>query len=243
VRAPTPSELLAAWERGAKRTPAERGVELLALAGPDTQPGELAALTVGERDRRLLDLRTILFGHTLDGLDRCPECDEPASFSVRVEALRSAPAPAADEWFELGADGFELRFRLPTGADLAAISRERDTTSARARLLELCVLEANRDGAELRVESLPEGVTEALASSMAEADPQGDVELELECPACGHAWRAGFDVASFLWSEVDAWSRRTLDDVHVLASAYGWSEHEILALGPRREHYLERVGA
>jgi hypothetical protein len=239
---PTSSELLTAWERGAKRTPAERGVELLALASPDTQSGEFAALPVGERDRRLLDLRTVLFGHELDAFDGCPECEEPVTFSVRVESLRSEGAPVAADRLALEADGFELSFRLPTGADLAAISRERDTTSARARLLELCVLEATRGGADVPVESLPKSVTAALASSMADADPQGDVELAFECPSCGHAWRACFDVASFLWSEVDAWSRRTLDDVHVLASAYGWSEDEILALGPRRQHYLERVG-
>lgn len=242
MRAPTPSELLATWERGAKRTPAERGVELLALASPGTQADELAALPVGERDRRLLDLRTALFGRELDGLDTCPECGEPVSFSVRVEALRSEAAPAAAAALALAADGFELRFRLPTGADLAAISREHDSTVAHARLLELCVLGATRDGADVPVAALPEPVTAALASSMAEADPQGDVELALECPACGHSWRAYFDVASFLWAEVDAWSRRTLDDVHVLASSYGWSEDEILALGPRRQHYLERVG-
>jgi hypothetical protein len=242
VRAPTPSELLTTWERGAKRTPAERGVELLALASPGTQADELAALPVGERDRRLLDLRAVLFGRELDGLDTCPECEEPVSFSVRVEALRSEPAPAAGG-LSLEADGFELRFRLPTAADLSAISREPDSAVARTRLLEFCVLGATRGGADVTVEGLPEAVTEALASSMAEADPQGDVELALDCPACGHSWRACFDVASFLWAEVDAWSRRTLDDVHVLASAYGWSEREILALGPRRQHYLERVGA
>jgi hypothetical protein len=243
VRAPTPSELLTAWERGAKRTPAERGVELLALASPGTEADELATLPVGERDRRLLDLRAAVFGRELDGLDICPECEEPVSFSVLVEELRWEAAPAAAGGLALEADGFELRFRLPTSADLAAVSRDEDPTVARARLLKLCVLGATRGGADVSVESLPAAVTEALASSMAESDPQGDVELALECPACGHGWRAWFDVASFLWDEVDAWSRRTLDDVHVLASAYGWSEDEILALGPRRQHYLERVGA
>jgi hypothetical protein len=243
VLVPTPSDLLTAWERGATRTPAERAVELLALASPDAQAKELATTPVGERDRRLLDLREFLFGDELEGLDSCPECEEPVSFSARVESLRSEGTPVAAEGLALEADGFEVTFRLPTGADLAAISRERDTTSARARLLELCVLEAKRDGADVPVASLPEPVTVALASFMADADPQGDVELALECPSCGCAWRGPFDVASFLWSEVDAWSRRTLDDVHVLASAYGWSEEEILALGPRRQHYLERVGA
>jgi hypothetical protein len=242
VRAPTPSELLAAWERGANRTPAERGVELLALASPERQTGELAGLPVGERDRRLLDLRAALFGHELDGLGGCPECDEPVSFSVHLEALRSDAVPIPAEGLALAADGIDLRLRLPTGADLAAISRERDITSARTRLLELCVLEAARDGADVPVRSLPETVTQALGSALADADPQGDVELALECPSCRHSWHAPFDIASLLWAELDAWSRRTLDDVHVLASAYGWSEAEILALGARRQHYLERVG-
>lgn len=226
-----------------KRTPAERGLELLALASPETPAGDLGALTVGESSRRLLDLRALLFGRELHGLDDCPQCDEPVAFSAAGNDISSKPAPVAAESMELGADGFELRFRVPTGADLVAISRERDTTAARARLLELCVLESTRDGVDTPVETLPEALTEALASSMAEADPQGDVELELACPACGHAWRANFDIASFLWAELDSWSRRTLDDVHVLASVYGWSESEILALGPRRQLYLERVGA
>lgn len=171
-----------------------------------------------------------------------PQCEEPVSFSVRVESLRSEGTQVAAEGLALEADGFEVTFRLPTGADLAAISRERDTTLGRARLLELCVLEAARDGADVPVKSLSEPVTAALASSMADADPLGDAELALKCPSCGCAWRARFDVASFLWFEVDAWSRRTLDDIHVLASAYGWNEDEILALGARRQHYLERVG-
>jgi hypothetical protein len=243
VRAPSPSELLAAWERGVKRTPAERGVELLALASPETPTGELEALTVGERDRRLLDFRALVFGPELDGLAACPDCGERVAFSARVDAIRSQPARGAEEPIVLAVDGFRLRLRLPTSADLAAISRERDTGSAWARLLELCVVESRRYGAEAPVDTLPASVTEAVASRMAEADPQADVELELECPVCGNAWPATFDIAYFLWSELDGWSQRMLDDVHVLASAYGWSESEVLALGPRRQLYLERVGA
>jgi hypothetical protein len=241
VRAPTPSELLAVWERCATRTPAEHALELLALASPDAPVAGLESLTAGERDGRLLDVRERAFGSVLFGAASCGLCHELVEFSVRTENVRVEPRSRAEETLTLSCDGYDLRFRLPTGADVKAISRERDPASARRRLIDRCVLSARSDGAEVTAEALPEPVTEALAARMAEADPQADVELVLSCPACGHAWNASFDVASFLWSELDAWTRRTLHDVHVLASAYGWSEPEILALGPRRQLYLELV--
>jgi len=84
---------------------------------------------------------------------------------------------------------------------------------------------------------------QAVADRMAAADPQGDVELALTCPACGHAWPAAFDIASFFWTEVDAWARVLLHEIHALASAYGWREVDILALTPwRRRAYLELIG-
>ena len=82
----------------------------------------------------------------------------------------------------------------------------------------------------------------AVAERMAEADPHAGIELALSCPGCGHHWLAPFDIAQFVWSEVDAWARRTLYDVHVLAGAYGWRESDVLALSPRRRQlYLEMV--
>jgi hypothetical protein len=49
-------------------------------------------------------------------------------------------------------------------------------------------------------------------------------------------------VAAFVWEEIEACAARLLDDVHVLARAYGWSERAILALPEmRRAAYLERV--
>lgn len=241
MRAPTAFELLAVWERCAARTPAERAVELLALARPDAPGGELAALTVGERDGLLLGLRERAFGARLAAGGRCGECGEAVEFSLDASSLRvDGAAPLAE--LSLSVDAYELRFRLPTGADLAAVSRAPNAEVARSRLLDRCVLEARREGAEVAVGTLPRAVTEALAERMAAADPRADVELALACPACGHEWAAAFDPAAFLWSELDAWTRRTLHDVHTLASAYGWTESEVLALGPRRHVYLELVG-
>ncbi len=56
----------------------------------------------------------------------------------------------------------------------------------------------------------------------------------------GFVFSVAFDIVSFLWNELNAWAIRTLREVHILASAYGWSETDILAMSPwRRQFYLE----
>jgi hypothetical protein len=55
---------------------------------------------------------------------------------------------------------------------------------------------------------------------------------------------AQLDAGVLLWDEIDARARALLAEVHTLASAYGWSEGEILSLGAaRRASYLAMVGA
>jgi hypothetical protein len=242
MRAPTASELLLVWERSGAQTPAERALELLALAQRGDSAEDLRSLTVGRRDGVLLDIHELLFGSKLDAEGECAACGEAVEFSIHTHELRlrdSEPLSPA----RLAVDGYELSFRLPTGGDLAAVSREADAAAARNRLVERCVLGVRRDGKEVDHATLPQAVVEAMGERMAQADPQGDVVLALSCPACGHQWTAAFDAAAFVWDELDAWSRRTLYDVHVLAAAYGWGEQEILALGPRRNVYLELAGA
>jgi hypothetical protein len=94
---------------------------------------------------------------------------------------------------------------------------------------------------------MPDAVFETLASAMAgavaAADPQAEIELALTCPACRLQWRTPFDIVNFLWDEIDRWAARILGEVHILASNYGWSERDILALHPgRRQYYLDLVG-
>ncbi len=93
---------------------------------------------------------------------------------------------------------------------------------------------AQRHGTEVALDELSAALIEVAIERMAEVDAGAEIELALTCPACAAEWRAGFDIAGFLWSEVDAWARRRLREVHVLARAYGWRETEILALSPRR---------
>jgi hypothetical protein len=77
---------------------------------------------------------------------------------------------------------------------------------------------------------------------MALADPLSETRLTLECPKCGNRWEDTLEFAAFLWAEIEARAKRLLFEIHTLASAYGWTEAEILALGDRRRAtYLEMV--
>src|SRR6266568_427762 len=239
MRTLSDAELLMVWERGAGQTFADRALCLLAAAFPDAEAGALASLTAGERDERLLGLRRRLFGPRLVGLTNCPACDTRVELTFDTVDLVSAPRAETTEELSLVIDNHEIRFRLPTAGDLAALADSTGSPAPREQLLDRCVLSAKRDQEKVPTASLPPKVVDAVSNRMSEADSLGDIQLSVNCPSCNHAWQAVFDIVSFLWSEMHAWAQRLLFDVHRLAGAYGWSEAEILSLNPlRRRSYL-----
>jgi hypothetical protein len=235
-------ELLDAWERGLAEPPVRRALILVAAACPEATFEDLARESVGRRDTRLLTLREWTFGPRLVSLASCPACGERLETAFDVAEIRT-PGGTVEEPLALTTGGYELTFRLPNSLDVSAMTTAGDLDGARRRLLGRCLLAArDPEGGEISVERLPETALAAVANRMAEADPQGDVELSLSCPACGHVWLAAFDIASFFWTEIDAWARVLLHEIHILASAYGWRETDILALSPwRRRSYLELI--
>lgn len=235
-------ELLYVWERGVSEPPVRRALRLLAAACPDASVDSLARLSIGQRDARLLTLRQWTFGSVLTTQVRCPNCGERLEVTFDVAQVRVGDEHAIQETFTLTLDDYELRFRLPDSVDLEAIA---DTSIALAapELLTRCLDRALYRGEEQPLDRLPPSLLDALAQEMARRDPQADVAIGLSCASCHHQWRAVFDVASYFWGELDAWAARLLREVHTLASAYGWSEAEILGMSPvRRQSYLELVG-
>ena len=72
---------------------------------------------------------------------------------------------------------------------------------------------------------------ETIGERMAACDPLAEIRLNFDCPRCQASFEESLDLVSFLWAEIDSRARRLLASVHALASAYGWSEKEILAMG------------
>ncbi|MFC7737936.1 hypothetical protein ACFQX4_19350 [Roseomonas sp. GCM10028921] len=235
-------DLLSAWEAAGPHRPARRALALLAATDGGTIEGA-AGLSIGARDARLLELRMELLGPELQGLADCPRCGTTVEFACDARGLLCAPAAEAAE-LRVALGPWRVRLRPPDGADLVAIEDAAGLEQAVRHLLERCVQEAEHDGEPVPAAALPPEVAAAIGERLGEADPQADVTLGFGCPACGFAWDAAFDAAAFLWTEIEALAQRMLDEVHLLASAYGWTEAEILRLSPqRRRRYIERIGA
>lgn len=230
----TAERLLTVWEHGLQRHPIDRALLLLGLAEPATPPEALPDVPLGERNAALMALHCARFGSRLTAWADCPGCGERMEFEIDAAALPPAPEGTAELVEAAG-----LRFHRPTSRHLAQLTEVQDAEAAARRLLHAC--------AETP-EALPQDpqalsrLLDAVETATEAADPWSDLSLAVCCPACGREESAALDIAGILWEEIDAHAQRLLDEVHVLAQAYGWSEAEVLALSDaRRAAYLERI--
>ena len=237
-------ELLEVWDLGQTLHPVDRALALLAFARPEATPDELAAISVGQRNEQLVELRTATFGSRIEVSGNCPHCGERVEVTLDAGRLVAATDSEGESPFEFESGGYRIVFRLPDSRDLALAVRCEEVAEARSLLLGRCVVETWRDGGPCPSEDLPEEAVAALGDAIAARDPLAEIRLELGCPQCGESWQREVDVAELLWHEVSVGARRLLHEVDALARAYGWTEPQVLAISStRRRHYLEMVTA
>ena len=242
MRSLSARELLDVWEAGSAQPLVQRALLLLAVANPDLSYAALSHQHLGQRDAQLLTLREWLFGPQLISMASCPNCGERLQLTVSSRDLMAETHPVPES-IALVIDDYHVLYRLPDSTDLLALAQCETAATSRELLLQRCVQTITRADQDQPIETVPASVIEAIEAHMAQADPQADIQLDLSCPACQHHWLAAFDVVAFLWKEIDSWARRILSDIHVIASAYGWSEADILALSAtRRQTYLDLIG-
>jgi hypothetical protein len=158
-----------------------------------------------------------------------------------IRAHASAPPQQGGELTIEAAD-YRLVCRLITTADVLEVAASAPE-SASAALFQRSIRSAELSGEAVDSVTLPEHLIGIVGGKLAEADPQADVRIALNCPACLHAWSLPFDIVSYLLGEIEDWAQRLIVEVHSLASAYGWSEQAIVAMTPRRRRmYLDLVG-
>ncbi len=233
MRTLTQVDTLALWESGRTLHPIDQGLLAVETAFPETGDESVADWPLGRRNRALAELHCTCFGPRLSGWTTCRECGEKLEFDVDGRALLGTGAAAAGDAVAIGG----RTFRLPTSRDLARIAEKADAADAARALLGMCLVAGEpQDWSEAEIE--------AAGETMAAADPLAEVRLDFTCPVCGEVFEESLDLATFLWSELEARAKRLLLEVHTLARAYGWSEPEVLALSPaRRQFYLEMVEA
>ncbi len=234
------NDVVRIWELAQGQSPLERPLTILAAGLPEMTRGDLAELSLGQRDGYLLALREQTLGPNLESHASCPQCGQEIQFTLQTEALRAHTAPPPEE-LVLTVEGLTLWFRLPTSRDLASVGGG-DPATTRRHLAERCIVHAEQEGADLASSEVPESAIERLAETIGQTDPQAEMLVNLVCPACSHRWQTPLDVASYFWTEIKAMARRALYEVHALSRAHGWSETDILAMSPaRRQAYLEML--
>lgn len=237
-------ELLNVWESGLSQPLVQKTLNLLSAACPELDFDSLASLSIGERDARLLLLREWMFGPRLKNMANCPKCSgriewENDIADIRVQHISHGESTKK---FTLEQDEFSILFRLPNSLDILSFDDEGAEGADPAKLLANCIIRAQSNGKDCHADDLPEKIFHALSDRMETEDPQADIRLVLNCPYCSHRWEVNFDIMSYFWIEIDRWAHRLLQDVHILAREYGWSEQDILDMSSvRRQIYLGMV--
>jgi hypothetical protein len=235
VRDLAPADLLAAWERGWARPLSDRAIALLDATD---RPGSLDELSVGQCDARLYAVRAQLFGDDLALVGRCPVCGERVDVELSLSAVAPDPDLVPDSSVIVEHEGRRVECRVPSNADFRALAARGSQLSARDVVARCRVPEPRSDPDD----DLDDRLVSEVLERLVETDPGAHVCLDVTCP-CGATWAEPLDIRTVLWDELGTWVTELLHDVHHLASVYGWSEAEVLALSPwRRDWYRRAVG-
>jgi hypothetical protein len=199
-------------------------VELVRRLAPLANPAlAWEALPYVDVDAALLGLRQLLTGDRLVAEIRCPECatwgDVELSIAEYLRANRPRPPRTP------------RGVRFPTVGQVLTALTEHGPGGQAARAIEAEILPPSDPATARR-----------LRATLERAAPLLSRAVKGLCPQCGAAIVAWFDPGAFVVAEMRRRAARLLEEVHLVASRYGWHEDAILALpGPRRMAYAELI--
>ena len=245
MRALAGEVLLAAWEQSAPSDELLRPLVILSAAQADAGPTQLGAMPIAERNLMLLRLHRLSFGPVLRVFGVCRQCGARLEFEVPVaEMTAQVEGQSAADSIVWSEEGRQYRLRPVSTDDLVATLSALDLDAAQELLLTRCleVSPAIETGQPAGTPAVP--VSPAVLRRFEQLHAAAELSCGIECPGCACREVLDFDIARFLWAEVQTAARRLLREIHELASAYGWSQQDITAMSEtRRRAYLELLSA
>ena len=201
-------------------------------------PRDMArGMLVGDRDYLILQLRRLTLGDRVLAVVDCPACGAKMDIDFDAAAIPIQNGATDTPVYEIelpagtGNPTRAIRFRLPSGGDQEAVLGL-DAETAADKLLVRCLL--SNTAVPLAVEEKAR-----VIAAMEERAPGVELELELTCPECSHAFVMPFDTTGFFLDELRITADQLLREVHSLAFYYHWNQSEILGLvRDRRRTYL-----
>lgn len=214
-------------------------------------------LLVGDRQFLMMKLRQLTFGDKVQATTRCPwpDCGEEVDIDFlisevpikevasqgRIHRIELESEIAVDSGFP--ACALAIDFRLPSGADQEAVSPvlAKNESMAVNLLLTRCIERiGDQPSTPDLVQRLSPAARVGIERAMEAAAPGIDLNMEAQCPRCGRAFGAPFDVQDFLLGEASGSRDLLLREIHYLALHYHWSENDILQMSrKRRRRYIE----
>ena len=189
-------------------------------------PEEVHRLTLCDRHSVVLSLMRAERSE-ISTAAQCPGCGRMAELSLdlgRIRVPRHHPVRGLTVARPTRGRVEKRMMRLPRPADVEAAA---DAVGVVAACMNCSREEARR-------------WRSAAERELARADPLGELEIVGQCPECGRQLSAQYDLIGTWLQQVRRRTEDLLQEIHVLASCYHWSENEILRLpAPRRQAYLD----
>lgn len=193
-----------------------------------------AALPVGDLDLLIVARRRDVLGDSLVAEGTCARCAAPVDvrFSLaayvshnRVRIPRSAKA-AEDGWWDLPRHA--VRVRVPAVRDVLAAVVSPDP---RRELIARCVSGTPKPA-----------VVRAAEKAMAALGPTLRTDVAGSCPECGADVVLDVDARELCLSELRFLASVVYDDVHLIATSYGWTQDATLGMSStRRRRYADMI--
>jgi hypothetical protein len=218
--------------------PIERVTAILsaALATVGDSPAtsdRITRLCVDDRRWLMLQLSGLMGVAPIWLTGRCAACD--AAFDVPLDPASVPVKPAGPSYpfADVSTSRGPLRVRVPTGEDQHAIAGL-DERDAIEQLIDHCCV----DGGSRPARALSAADLRRISRALEDVSPQVALAISTACPTCRTPAELSFDPYELPLVDADA----ILDDVHLIARGYGWSEATILAMPARRRaEYLRRL--
>lgn len=185
------------------------------LSGPEGETIDISALPAPIHDRLLAEVFRTEVGESAECRATCRDCREGFEFVFSIDELTKAQDLEAQSVGLHDAAGY---WRL--GDREVRVPRLGDTARAdQAELLAaICVPPV-----------VPEALDETLGF-LERAAPLLSLDLDAQCPHCGVDQKLAFDLPRFLLAALANERAFLVRETHLIASRYGWSHAEILAL-------------
>jgi hypothetical protein len=203
---------------------------LTSIDGKAYREDDVAAMPLGQV-RYLMARLALHFGlHERWITSHCAQCKKPFDFPISLAAL---PFMAeGDDVTTVETSLGTIRLRQPNAGDHIAVA-ELQRGDQQTELL----LRTTGQSTDI-VTRFSDADLKAIDFALADLAPHFTTAAAASCPACGHVNAVAISTSDWLADLGEG----PFEDVHTIASAYGWTEAEILNL-PRwkRENFVQRI--